>query len=182
MTDDVPGTLRAAAIKALSEADLSEKARLTTTAGERWFARRLGLAAPTDPDLPSRPGRPDKPDLVPPRDVPRRSVHTKEGRIAMIHALAHIELNAIDLALDIVARFCGQPIPRSFFDGWMTVAMEEAKHFGLLSSRLRDLGSFYGALPASAAVALGIADTDPRLAAKLDVIARLPPLTPFDAF
>ncbi len=54
----------------------------------------------------------------------------------MIHALAHIELNAIDLALDIVARFCGQPVPRSFFDGWMMVATDEARHFGLLSDRL----------------------------------------------
>lgn len=167
---DVPKTLRAAAITALSIADLTEKARLTTATGELWFARRLGLSAPTDPASPSRPGRPSKPDLVPPREVPRRSVHTLEGRIAMIHALAHIELNAIDLALDIVARFCGQPVPRSFFDGWMTVAMEEAKHFGLLSARLVDLGSFYGALPAHDGLWQAVEVTSHDLPSRLAIV------------
>ncbi|WP_062220316.1 ferritin-like domain-containing protein [Aureimonas sp. D3] len=167
---DIPGTLRAAAIKALSTVDLSEKARLTTVTAEFWFARKLGLSAPTDPPSPSRPGRPLKPDLVPPRDVPRRSVHTLEGRIAMIHALAHIELNAIDLALDIVARFCGQPVPRSFFDGWMTVAMEEAKHFGLLSARLVDLGSFYGALPAHDGLWQAVEVTSHDLPSRLAIV------------
>ncbi len=170
MSDDVPATLRAGAIKALLSADLSEKARLTTAVGERWFARRLGLSAPTDPALPTRPGRPAEPRLVPPREVPRRSVHTREGRIAMIHALAHIELNAIDLALDIVARFCGQPVPRSFFDGWMTVAMEEAKHFGLLSARLRDLGSHYGALPAHDGLWQAVEVTSHDLSSRLAIV------------
>ncbi len=170
MSRDRPQTLRAAAIEALANADLSEKARLTTEAGERWFARRLGLAAPGDPALPSRPGRPTKPDLVAPRHVPRRSVHTPEGRIAMIHALAHIELNAIDLALDIVARFCGQPVPRSFFDGWMTVAMEEAKHFGLLSVRLRELGSFYGAMPAHDGLWQAVEVTSHDLTSRLAIV------------
>jgi uncharacterized ferritin-like protein (DUF455 family) len=102
--------------------------------------------------------------------VPKRSVHTLEGRIAMIHALAHIELNAIDLALDIVARFCGQPVPRSFFDGWMTVAMEEAKHFGLLSKRLRDLGSHYGAMPAHDGLWQAVEVTAHDLAARLAIV------------
>jgi uncharacterized ferritin-like protein (DUF455 family) len=88
----------------------------------------------------------------------------------MIHALAHIELNAIDLALDIVARFCGQPVPRSFFDGWMTVAMEEAKHFGLLSKRLRDLGSHYGAMPAHDGLWQAVEVTAHDLAARLAIV------------
>lgn len=163
-------TLRGLAIRALATADLDAKRATTLDAGERWFARSLGLASPLDPALPTRPGRPAKPDLVAPRFVPRRSVHTAEGRVAMIHALAHIELNAIDLALDIVARFCGQPVPRSFFDGWMTVAMEEAKHFGLLSARLRELGSHYGALPAHDGLWQAVEATAHDLTARLAIV------------
>ena len=93
-----------------------------------------------------------------------------EGRIALIHALAHIELNAIDLALDIVARFCREPVPRSFFDGWMTVAMEEAKHFRLLSGRLAALGSSYGALPAHDGLWQAVEATAHDLTARLAVV------------
>ncbi len=88
----------------------------------------------------------------------------------MIHALAHIELNAIDLALDIVARFCGQPVPRSFFDGWMMVATDEARHFGLLSDRLEALGSRYGALPAHDGLWQAVEVTAHDLAARLAVV------------
>ncbi|WP_061935535.1 ferritin-like domain-containing protein [Aureimonas sp. AU22] len=163
-------TLRGLAIEALREPDLDEKRRLTRLAGERWAARTLGLSAPSDPPLPSRPGRPAEPPLVSPRHVPRRSVHTVEGRVAMIHALAHIELNAIDLALDIVARFCGQPVPRSFFDGWMMVATDEARHFGLLSDRLSALGSRYGAMPAHDGLWQAVDATAHDLAARLAIV------------
>ena len=163
-------TLRGLAIRALAEADLDAKREITLHAGERWFARTLGLSSPLDPSLPSRPGRPAEPALVSPRFVPRRSVHTAEGRIAMIHALAHIELNAIDLALDIVARFCGQPVPRSFFDGWMTVAMDEAKHFGLLSVRLHEMGSRYGAIPAHDGLWQAVEATAHDLTARLAIV------------
>ncbi|KQT83430.1 ferritin-like domain-containing protein [Aurantimonas sp. Leaf443] len=170
MSEARPQTLRQAAIEALGEADLAQKARRTQEAGTLWFERRLGLHAPLDPPLPARPGRPAKPDLVPPRTVKRRSVHTPEGRIALIHALAHIELNAIDLALDIVARFAVERVPRSFFDGWMTVAMEEAKHFGLLSERLRVLGSHYGALPAHDGLWQAVEVTAHDLASRLAIV------------
>jgi uncharacterized ferritin-like protein (DUF455 family) len=78
----------------------------------------------------------------------RRSLGSKRGRIALLHAICHIELNAVDLALDIVARFASEPVPRSFFDGWMQVAFEEAKHFRLVRERLRALDADYGDLPA----------------------------------
>jgi uncharacterized ferritin-like protein (DUF455 family) len=101
---------------------------------------------------PDRPGRPDLPVLVPAREVPRRSPATTEGRIALLHALAHIELNAIDLALDIVGRFGADPDLgtdlAAFAGDWLGVAAEEAKHFLLLSHRLEALGSYYGACPA----------------------------------
>ncbi|SMD04016.1 Uncharacterized conserved protein, contains ferritin-like DUF455 domain [Fulvimarina manganoxydans] len=163
-------TLRQAAVSALAEADLDQKVAKTQAATELWFARRLGLHAPTDPKVPSRPGRPDKPDLVPPKTVKRRSVHTDAGRIALIHALCHIELNAVDLALDIVARFADQRVPRSFFDGWMTVAFEEAKHFSLLSERLKSFGSFYGALPAHDGLWQAAGATSHDLSARLAVV------------
>ena len=98
---------------------------------------------------PPRPARPERPLLRPPRDMPkRRNFGSTAGRLALLHALAHIELNAIDLAWDIVARFAGADLPRGFFEDWVGVAAEEAEHFALLAGRLSALGSFYGALPA----------------------------------
>ncbi|ERM03894.1 rhamnosyltransferase [Brucella abortus S99] len=140
-------TLRGNAIRAISACDLDEKVRLARETASRWFARALSVRSPLDPPLPERPGRPEKPELVPPRMLKKRSLNTEHGRIALMHALAHIELNAIDLALDIVARFAVKPIPRSFFDGWMKVADDEARHFTLLRNRLKSLGADYGDMP-----------------------------------
>jgi uncharacterized ferritin-like protein (DUF455 family) len=120
--------------------------------------------------LPDRPGRPDKPELVPPRMKKKRSLHSEHGRIALMHALAHIELNAIDLALDIVARFAAKPIPRSFFDGWMKVADDEARHFTLLRNRLNDLGADYGDMPAHDGLWQSAHQTRNDLEARLAVV------------
>jgi uncharacterized ferritin-like protein (DUF455 family) len=104
----------------------------------------VGSAAP-----PARPGRPNQPVLRPPRDMPRRGkARTEHGRIALLHAIAHIELNAIDLACDIIARFTDQDLPTAYFDDWVKVADEEALHFTLLCQRLSDFGASYGDLPA----------------------------------
>lgn len=91
---------------------------------------------------PGLPGRPDRPLLVPPKDVPTRSPFTPEGRIALLHAIAHIEFNAINLALDAVWRFPG--MPEAFYRDWLRVAAEEALHFGLLADHLATLGARYG--------------------------------------
>ncbi len=103
-------------------------------------------------DWPDRPGRPETPALIAARDVPKRSPATLEGRVSLLHALAHIELNAIDLALDIVGRFVGSDALRgaetAFAEDWLGVAAEEGKHFLMLAARLEALGSYYGALPA----------------------------------
>lgn len=88
------------------------------------------------------PGRPEKPILVSPRDVARRNLATEEGRIALIHAIAHIEFNAINLAMDAMYRF--QKMPLEYYRDWMQVAYEEAQHFTMLSKRLQDLGCEYG--------------------------------------
>ena len=92
------------------------------------------------------PGRPPQPLLVPPRDLPRRRLHTLEGRAALLHALAHIEFNAINLAWDAVCRFAD--MPEEFYRDWASVANEEAYHFGLLNERLQTLGCHYGDFPA----------------------------------
>ncbi|WP_337878351.1 ferritin-like domain-containing protein [Caldimonas sp.] len=92
--------------------------------------------------LPGLPGRPERPVLVPPGQVPRRSPHTEHGRAALLHAIAHIEFNAINLALDAVWRFAG--LPEAYYRDWLQVAGEEALHFTLLRQHLNHLGHDYG--------------------------------------
>lgn len=92
------------------------------------------------------PGRPDVPGLVAPRHLVKRSVHTAIGRAVLLHALAHIEFNAINLALDAVWRFVG--MPTDYYLDWLRVAAEEAYHFNLLSAHLATLGHRYGDFPA----------------------------------
>ncbi len=110
---------------------------------------RLGrLDHDFDVAMPDRPARPAAPELLPPNRMPKRGrAGSDRGRIALIHALAHIEFVAIDLAFDMVGRF-GSHFPRVFTDDWMHVGADEAMHFALLDRRLRSLGSHYGALPA----------------------------------
>ncbi len=107
-----------------------------------WMAGRVdaGETVPRDPvDLP---GHPDKPRLIPPQKVPRRRADTAAGRAALVHALAHIEFNAINLALDAAHRFAG--MPRDYYADWLRVADEEALHFDLLNAHLGTLGHAYG--------------------------------------
>jgi len=163
-------SLRGGATRAILAADLDLKTEIAQETARRWFARRLSIRSPLDPSLPERPGRPEKPELIPPTKVQRRSLHSLKGRVALLHAIAHIELNAIDLALDIVARFAGERIPNSFFDGWMQVAFEEAKHFRMVRDRLRDLGAEYGDLPAHDGLWQAAHDTRNSLTARLAVV------------
>lgn len=111
----------------------------------------LDLATLPQQQPPARPGRPEKPELVPPQKVPRRGLGSDRGRAALLHALAHIELNAIDLAADMALRFgvdvSAEDRP-AFLSDWMQVAGEEGLHFRLLSERLADFGTAYGDLPA----------------------------------
>jgi len=163
-------SLRAGAIAAVAAADLDHKVALTRRTHCLWSERTLSLRSPLDPPVPVRPGRPQKPDLISPGKMKKRSLHTKGGRIALLHAICHIELNAVDLALDIVARFADQPVPRSFFDGWMQVAFEEAKHFLLVRDRLRQLDADYGDLPAHDGLWEAAHHTRNSLTARLAVV------------
>ncbi len=132
--------LRAAALKVLQMADPAAKAaaaRALHPAPEAELDTHAHLQAPGP-----LPGRTDRPPLVAPADVPRRSPFTTEGRAALLHAVAHIELNAINLALDAVWRFAD--MPAGYYRDWLRVAAEEALHFTLLSEHLATLGHAYG--------------------------------------
>ena len=135
--------LRSAAQAALAEADPSIKA---TTTRALWASLQAGEllidAAAVLAEPPGLPGRPALPRLVPPDQVPTRSPFTLPGRAALLHAICHIEFNAINLALDAVWRFAA--MPDDFYRDWLRVAAEEALHFSLLHDHLRTLGHGYG--------------------------------------
>ncbi len=136
-----------AIITAYNCADPQLKARQTASLFDSLQGGQYDHAGPAW--LADRPGRPEHPELLAPRYVPRRRItRNRTGRIALLHALAHIELNAIDLALDIAVRFHSYGLPFDFVRDWLSVASDESRHFLLLSDRLRALDSFYGALPA----------------------------------
>src|SRR3954470_25076039 len=141
-------TLASACRAILLAAEPAEKMRRARAAARAW--RRGELAHAFDAAMPGRPARPARPELLAPSFMPKRGRGGSErGRIAMLHALAHIEFVAIDLAFDLVGRF-GGGFPREFADDWLGVGADEAMHFALLDRRLKSLGSGYGALPAHA--------------------------------
>jgi uncharacterized ferritin-like protein (DUF455 family) len=130
----------------LLAAEPRAKIKAARAAARAW--RRGELAHAFDVAMPDSPMRPDRPLLMPPSQMPKRGRGGSErGRIAMLHALAHIEHSAIDLAFDLAGRF-GAGFPSAFIDDWFAVGADEAIHFALLDRRLRSLGSAYGDLPA----------------------------------
>jgi uncharacterized ferritin-like protein (DUF455 family) len=135
-----------AAARCLGETDPTRKQTLTRAAAERWRAGRLHTNAAAAAPVLDVPGRPDRPELVPPRDLKARKLASPEGRAAMIHAVAHIEFNAVNLAWDAVQRF--RDMPPEYYGDWIQVAAEESEHFGLMRDRLLDLGYDYGDFPA----------------------------------
>lgn len=143
---DLPSSLCSAAIQVLLQADPQEKVRLSKKFSGAWASGSIKDVGIAD-ILPDRPARPARPKLKPPDQMARRSTGEK-GRVALIHAIAHIELNAIDLAWDAIARFAGEDLPRAYFSDWVQVAVEEARHFQMLEDRLTELGAAYGDLPA----------------------------------
>ena len=136
-------TLFEAARACLDATDVDDKVALTQRYAEAFARGELAVPADAPPPDPIRmPGRPAKPTLVHPRDLPRRGLGSVPGRAAFIHAIAHIELNAIDLAWDAAYRFRG--LPAAFHADWVQVAHDESRHFVLLRDRLRELGYDYG--------------------------------------
>jgi uncharacterized ferritin-like protein (DUF455 family) len=136
------GSLFDAAQACLQAAQPAAKLAATVAAAAAHAAGELALQAST-PALPiTAPGRPPRPRLVAPRELPQRGLGSVEGRAAFIHAVAHIEFNAIDLAWDAVYRF--RDLPDAYYADWVQVAADEARHFALLQARLAELGHAYG--------------------------------------
>lgn len=165
-------TLTEMAVAVLSTADGRAKTALSHKHAKAWFAAldagtplAIGSAKP-----PLRPARPTQPELLDPRDVPKRKPGSPQGRIALLHAVAHIELNAVDLHWDTIARFGDVPMPLGYYDDWVKAADEESKHFNLMCDCLESLGSHYGALPAHAGMWRAAEDTAGDLLGRLAVV------------
>ncbi len=161
------------AVEVLTTADGRAKTALARAHAAAWRAARAGNAPPIPvgrADPPLRPARPAAPELLDPRDVPRRKPGSPQGRIALLHAVAHIELNAVDLHWDIIARFADTPMPMGFYDDWVKAGDEEAKHFNLVCDCLEEMGSHYGALPAHAGMWRAAEDTADDLLGRLAVV------------
>jgi uncharacterized ferritin-like protein (DUF455 family) len=136
-----------AARQCLDSCDPLEKVALTARTAADFRAGLLPVGtSETGPEPIRAPGRPPRPELVPPRDLKKRGLGSTEGRAAFLHAIAHIEFNAINLAWDAAYRF--RDMPAEFYRDWVSVADDEARHFSLLSRRLCELGAGYGDFPA----------------------------------
>lgn len=167
----LPSTLVAGAIAIVSCCDPTQKAQIASLTASAWFKRDLALGSPSkDGQMPERPGRPKKPKLLAPKDMPKRKLGGESGRLALLHSLAHIELNAIDLTWDLIGRFASIRLPRSYYDDWVRVGLEEAKHFTMLQNRLEQLGATYGDLPAHDGLWQAAQETGHDLAARLAII------------
>ena len=167
-----PTTLTAMAVDVLSTADGHAKTAKSRAYASVWKTARttgevleLGCSIPPD-----HPARPQRPELLSPRDVPKRKPGSPAGRIALLHAVAHIELNAVDLHWDIISRFAHVPMPMGFYDDWVKAADDEAKHFNLICDCLETMGSHYGALPAHDGMWRAASDTANDLQGRLAIV------------
>jgi uncharacterized ferritin-like protein (DUF455 family) len=147
-SDEIPrDDVRHLALSVLLEPEPSTKAARARDVHRRWLARELPCCPQASIAEPAGlPGRPRAPELVEPRLLAHRGMQSQEGRAVLLHALAHIEFNAINLALDAVWRFA--QMPEAFYGDWLKVAAEEAHHFTLLAARLAQFGHAYGDFPA----------------------------------
>ena len=163
--------LRLSALQWLAEPDAASKAAGVTALAQLWSdgGMALDISACLSADYPI-PGRPAKPELVPPHAVKKRALQSLPGRAALIHALAHIEFNAINLALDAIWRFAG--MPADYYRDWLQVAQEEALHFSLLVGHLERLGHVYGDFPAHDSLWEMAARTEHDVLARMALVPR----------
>jgi uncharacterized ferritin-like protein (DUF455 family) len=138
----VQGNLFTSAALCLDCADVAEKLALTDRVARAFADGNLDCASASEPRPIGAPGRPSRPLLVAPRHLSQRGLGSSAGRAALVHAIAHIEFNAINLAWDAVYRFRGLPL--DYYRDWISVAVDEARHFRLLEARLRQLEHGYG--------------------------------------
>lgn len=159
-------SLRIAALGPLCETDAVRKAQATLALDLTLPVRATEVLTPRAPI----PGRPAKPELVAHTLLKPKPLSTLEGRALLVHSVAHIELNAIDLALDVVWRF--PDLPDAFYTDWMRIAQEEAKHFMLLREHLRSLGYDYGDFPAHNALWEMAERTQGDVLARIGIVPR----------
>ncbi|MDB5692637.1 MAG: ferritin-like protein [Alphaproteobacteria bacterium] len=168
MAPSSPLTVAQACRSVLLAAEPLAKVRAARSAARAWRLGRLSHAF--DVVMPDRPARPAEPLLLPPSQMPKRGKGGSDrGRVAMLHALAHIEFGAIDLAFDMAGRF-GASFPPAFVTDWLAVGADEAMHFALLDRRLRALSAFYGALPAHDGLWEAAAETAADPLARLAIV------------
>lgn len=148
--------------------DVQEKVRLTQVLVQAWQQGELSLTHSDDPIIL---GRPEKPVLVMPRELNKRGLGHAQGRAAMIHAIAHIEFNAINLALDAACRFPN--MPRAYYDDWIRVAGEEAYHFSLVQTHLESLDYKYGDFPAHNGLWITVEETTYDVLARMALVPRV---------
>jgi len=135
--------LFATAYDCIMTSSCMSKVQLTRALAKRWReGAKFSLVSDGTPQLIDIPGRPSRPNLVDPRNLPRRRFNNASGSAALLHAITHIEFNAINLALDAVYRF--RDMPSDYYDDWLSVADDEARHFVLLKDRLQAIGFAYG--------------------------------------
>ena len=160
---------RSQALQVLCERDPALKAQRARALFAATDLATIDPHATFEPDA-ALPGRPERPRLVAPKDVPARSPFTTEGRAALLHAITHIEFNAINLALDAVWRFAGMPL--DFYRDWLQVASEEALHFTLLREHLQTLGADYGSFDAHDGLWLMTERTAHDITARMALVPR----------
>jgi uncharacterized ferritin-like protein (DUF455 family) len=166
-----PLELRANALQCLLESDPAVKALAVAAMAAAWDEGGMALDAGAAPPVTGAiPGRPERPELVPPRLVGKRSMTTVEGRAMLAHALAHIEFNAVNLALDALWRF--PDMPAEYYTDWLRVAKEEAYHFSMLSAHLKTLGYHYGDFPAHDSLWEMVERTKEDITARMALVPR----------
>jgi uncharacterized ferritin-like protein (DUF455 family) len=160
--------LRRGALAAFTLADPADK----VAAVQALWHQRAALPIDTAQTFqaPAQPGRPPRPVLVLPKEVPRRSPYTAEGHAALLHSIAHIEFNAINLALDAAWRFAG--LPEAYYRDWLRVAFEESQHFSLLRDHLASVGHAYGDFPAHDGLWTMAENTRHDVAARMALVPR----------
>jgi len=164
-------TLFEQAEQCLLEPAISEKVRLTENLQRDWQAGRLSLVTIKPVRRIDVPGRPVRPELVAPRLLKSRGTRSREGLAALVHALCHIEFNAVNLALDAVYRFRDMPV--EYYTDWIRVAAEEAYHFTLLDTHLRTLGHAYGDFPAHNGLWEMALETDHDVMVRMALVPRV---------
>ena len=140
--------LRETSLAILANTDVQSKVSQLANLFDEYQAGRIALNPSGSLGSQNHwlPGRPAKPELVAPKFVPKRKMDTLDGRLSLLHSLAHIEFNAMNLALDAIWRFAD--MPKQFYEDWLKVAKEEAYHFRLIQEHLQSVGVSYGDFPA----------------------------------